>query len=122
MGSSPSREQVAEEVENVERMEGEGGHPYSSEGDLGPMTDPLEYGDKPGITTPRTRIPEEGWDDDSAEFGQEKEIVTPEPLVSTAAGCNCSCPGHCPEDCVPSCQCAGHTRNKPGYNVSGDEP
>ncbi len=120
MGSNVTKQELEQEVVSVERMEGEGGHPRGSEGDLGPITDPEEYGDKPGITTPRTVPPEEGYQDESVEGGKEKELVAPP--VTTVRGCNCSCPGNCPEDCPLSCQCAGHQRKDPGYNVSGDEP
>lgn len=118
---SISRTELSEEVACVERMEGEGGHPRGSEGDLGAVTDPDEYGDKPGITTPRTIIPtDEGYDDDSAEGGEVKSMVVSG--GSKREGCNCNCPGHCPEDCPPSCGCSAHARNKSGYAVSGDEP
>jgi len=102
------------EVENVERMEGEGGHPFGFEGDLGPV---LSFPGKEWVQTPRTQPAEEGWADETAEGAREEEIVTP-----TARGCSCNCPGVCPKDCPASCQCAGHLRNQPTYNVSGDEP
>ena len=102
------------EVENVERMEGEGGHPLGFEGDLGPV---LSTPEKEMEFTPRTQPAEEGWADETAEGASEQEIVTP-----TARACTCNCPGDCPKDCPPSCPCAGHLRNQPTYEISGDEP
>ncbi len=102
------------EIENVERIEGEGGHPLGFEGDLGPVLDVPEKGT---VLTPKTQPAEEGWEDETIEGAYEQEIVTP-----TARGCSCNCPGSCPKDCPPSCQCAGHLRNQPTYEISGDEP
>jgi len=102
------------EIENVERMEGEGGHPLGFEGDLGPV---LGLAEKEAVFTPRTQPAEEGWGDETIEGAAEQEVVTP-----TARACSCNCPGKCPQDCPPSCQCTGHLRNQPTYEISGDEP
>ena len=103
-------------VEDVERMEGEG-HPISFEGDLGPVT-PKAHEEIGRIATPRTQPPEEGYQDETVEGGGEERG---ESLESTVRGCNCSCP-RCPEECPPTCSCAGHTRHKPDLSLSGDEP
>jgi hypothetical protein len=112
-------------IQDVERMEGEG-MPVSFEGDLGPVT-PKAHD---LVTTPRTEPPEEGWEDETVEGGIEKELVSPRArdraeeftfTLQTVRGCNCSCP-RCPEECPPTCECAGHTRHSPNPPVSGDEP
>lgn len=97
-------------VEDVERMEGEG-HPISFEGDLGPVT-PKAHERYENISTPRTQPPEEGYQDETVE-----RVL----MESSVRGCNCSCP-RCPEECPPSCACAGHSRHRPELSLSGDEP
>ena len=75
------------------------------------------------VMTPRTQVGEEGYEDETVEGGGEKQVMVSGGNKDTSiSGCNCNCTGHCPEDCPASCKCAGHTRNAPSYNVSGDEP
>jgi hypothetical protein len=108
-------------IQEVERMEGEG-KPVSFEGDLGPVT-PEAHAE---ISTPRTIAPEEGWQDESVEGGAEVEVVSPSARerseeYQTVRGCTCDCP-RCPEECPPSCSCAGHSRHSYEAPVTGDEP
>lgn len=107
-----SEEELYEQ--DVERMEGEGLCPYSGKAhDV--------------IATPRTEIPGEDWRDETAEEGEEEIHSTKRStasMYSTVRGCNCKCP-RCPEECPPTCKCAGHSRHHPKPimdPVSGDEP
>ena len=101
-----SKMATAEELENeelqLERLESEGG--------------------KAELMTPRTEAEyDEAFNyDATAEEGSE--IQSPKAVRASVAGCSCNCLGQCPENCPPQCKCAGHIRNMPGYNVSGDEP
>jgi hypothetical protein len=102
-------------IGDVERMEGEGGHPYGTEGDLGPILKSSPAPENESVFTPKTQPSEtSGWADETVEGGSE--VVPP----LSVRGCNCHCPGNCPEDCPPSCQCRAHTRNQ--APLSGDEP
>jgi len=92
-------------IGDVERMEGEGGHPYGSEGNLGPILKTSPAPENEAVFTPKTQPSEAAaWADESVEGGSEQEVVTP----STAKGCTCHCPRNCPDDCPPTCMCARH--------------
>jgi hypothetical protein len=110
-------------IRDVERMEGEG-VPVSFEGDLGPVTPKAHL----ELLTPKTIPPEEGWEDETVEGGGERELVSPrardrteEFQYQTVRGCSCDCP-RCPEECPPTCVCAGHKRHGSEPPVTGDEP
>lgn len=100
-------------IEDVERMEGEG-RAVSFEGDLGPVT-PKAHENVLQVSTPRTQPPDEERHGDETVEGGEEDVI------STVRGCNCSCP-RCPEECPPSCECAGHLRHELYPTVLGDEP
>ena len=107
-------------IGEVERMEGEGGHPYGTEGNLGPIVKSPPAPENESVFTPKTQPSEGAWADDTVEGGSEQEVVTP----ISVRGCNCNCPGNCPEDCAPGCKCAGHIEGDPAvqYKQGGMTP
>ena len=112
--TAPETEAHLNELD-IERMEGEGFTVFSPKG-------------RESVLTPKTEVPTEGWEDETVEGAQERMHLNPQRRAvkahQNARGCSCDCP-RCPEECPPTCICAGHSRHHPSGSldpVSGDDP